>query len=205
MTLGIPLESLPSERRVALVPLSISALLKKGFNAALVSPSAGANANFPDAAYQYAGATIDPNPFSADIVLKVRPPTLAEIEMLKEGSTLISFLYPAQNKDIVQKLRERGVTSFAMDQIPRISRAQVFDALSSMANTAGYRAILEAGNEFGRYLTGQTTAAGKVPPGKVLVRFFPSLESFFADCIGYWRRCRRSFCDHYCSTSWGYR
>jgi NAD(P) transhydrogenase len=119
-----------------------------------------------------AGATLSDNPITeADIVLKVRPPSAdnAEITGMKEGSTLISFLYPAQNKSLVSALQERGITSFAMDQIPRISRAQVFDALSSMANTAGYRAVLEASNNFGRFLTGQITAAGKIPPGRVLV------------------------------------
>lgn len=108
---------------------------------------------------------------AADIVLKVRAPASesGEINALQPGSTLISFLQPAQNKSLIEQLRERNVTSFAMDQIPRISRAQVFDALSSMANTAGYKAVLEASNEFGRFLVGQVTAAGKIPPGKVLV------------------------------------
>lgn len=172
MTIGVPRETYPSERRVAVSPTSVQALLKKGFSRVLVSPGAGIEASFRDEDYVKAGATVSENPISeADIVLKVRPPSAdnAEIAGMKEGSTLISFLYPAQNKSLVTALQERNVTSFAMDQIPRISRAQVFDALSSMANTAGYRAVLEASNNFGRFLTGQITAAGKIPPGRVLV------------------------------------
>ncbi|EEB90409.1 hypothetical protein MPER_11392, partial [Moniliophthora perniciosa FA553] len=107
---------------------------------------------------------------TSDIILKVRPPSVGgEVESIKEGSTLISFLYPTQNKDLVESLASRKVDALAMDMIPRISRAQVFDALSSMANIAGYKAVLEASNHFGRFLTGQVTAAGKIPPGKVLV------------------------------------
>lgn len=172
LTVGVPRETYPSERRVAVSPSSVQLLLKKGFSRVLISPSAGAEASFRDEDYVKAGATLHPDPLSeADIVLKVRPPLSdsAEIQSLKEGSTLISFLYPAQNKALVSELQQRGITSFAMDQIPRISRAQVFDALSSMANTAGYRAVLEASNNFGRFLTGQVTAAGKIPPGKVLI------------------------------------
>lgn len=172
LTVGIPRETYPSERRVAVSPSSVQALLKKGFSRVLVSPGAGIEASFRDEDYLKAGATLHDNPMTeADIVLKVRPPSSdhAEINSLKSGSTLISFLYPAQNKGLIAEIQSRNITSFAMDQIPRISRAQVFDALSSMANTAGYRAVLEASTNFGRFLTGQTTAAGKVPPGKVLV------------------------------------
>ena len=137
----------------------------------IISAGAGEEASFRDEDYLKAGAEISTDPCKADIVLKVRPPMLdkGEISEMKDGSTLISFLYPAQNEPIVKELQAKGITSFAMDAIPRISRAQVFDALSSMANTAGYRAILEASNNFGRFLTGQVTAAGKIPPGKVLV------------------------------------
>lgn len=173
LTVGVPREVYPSERRVAVSPTSVAALLKKGFSRVLVADNAGAAASFRNEDYTKAGATItgDADAMSADIVLKVRAPASesGEVGALKSGSTLISFLQPAQNKSLVEQLRDRGITTFAMDQIPRISRAQVFDALSSMANTAGYKAVLEASNEFGRFLTGQVTAAGKIPPGKVLV------------------------------------
>jgi len=137
----------------------------------VVAPGAGAEASFRDEDYTKAGADLSGDPYASDIVLKVRPPILDknELKKMKGGSTLISFLYPAQNPKIVDEMKERVLTSFSMDAIPRISRAQVFDALSSMANTAGYRAVLEASNSFGRFLTGQVTAAGKIPPGKVLV------------------------------------
>lgn len=106
---------------------------------------------------------------NSDLLLKVRAPTISEINQFKDNQTLISFLYPAQNKPLIDALAKRKATAFAMDCVPRISRAQVFDALSSMANIAGYKAVLEAANHFGRFLTGQITAAGKVPPCKVLV------------------------------------
>jgi NAD(P) transhydrogenase len=144
-------------------------LLKKGFKAVHIPSGAGAAASFRDQDYLDAGARLVDTPYDSDIVLKVRPPDEKEISSLAPGSTIISFLYPAQNKPLVEKLKDAGVTSFGMDCIPRISRAQVFDALSSMANTAGYRAVLEASNAFPRFLTGQVTAAGKIPPGKVLV------------------------------------
>ena len=169
LTIGVPRETFPDERRVAVSPASVKTLLKKGFKAVHVSPSAGALAAFPDSDYSAAGATLVDPYESSDILLKVRPPSDKEISALRPDSTLISFLYPAQNPHIVESLRDRGVTSFAMDCIPRISRAQVYDALSSMANTAGYRAVLEASSAFPRFLTGQVTAAGKIPPGKVLV------------------------------------
>ena len=171
LTVGVPTEIFPNERRVSVTPAGVQSLLKKGFSRVLVAPGAGQESSFRDEDYTKAGATISSDPFSADIVLKVRPPMLDshEADALREGSTLISFLYPGVNKELVEVLRSRGITSFGMDAIPRISRAQVFDALSSMANIAGYRAVLEASNAFGRFLTGQTTAAGRIPPGKVLV------------------------------------
>lgn len=173
LTIGIPLETYPDERRVSVTPTGVSTLLKKGFKKVIVSPGAGERASFRDEDYLKAGADLSLDPFKSDIVLKVRPPILEkdkdELRNMRKGSTLIGFLYPAQNKTLVEEIRERGLTSFSMDAIPRISRAQVFDALSSMANTAGYRAVLEASNEFGRFLTGQVTAAGKIPPGRVLV------------------------------------
>ncbi|KAF9265470.1 PNTB-domain-containing protein [Marasmius fiardii PR-910] len=173
LTVGVPRESYPNERRIALTPQNASLLLKKGFGKVLVERNAGAEAQFLDEMYTSAGATVVSREElykASDITLKVRPPSLSEeIQQLKEGSKLISFLYPAQNKELVERLAARNIDALAMDMIPRISRAQVFDALSSMANIAGYKAVLEASNYFGRFLTGQVTAAGKIPPGKVLV------------------------------------
>ncbi|EIW85121.1 PNTB-domain-containing protein [Coniophora puteana RWD-64-598 SS2] len=173
LIVGAPRELFPGERRVALTPQNVTLLKKKGFGQVLVENNAGAEAQFPDQEYAAAGATMvsQQELYSrTDIMLKVRPPTVEqEIKNLKEGSTVISFLYPAQNKGVVDALASQKVNAFAMDMIPRISRAQTFDALSSMANIAGYKAVLEASNQFGRYLTGQVTAAGKIPPGKVLV------------------------------------
>ncbi|KAI0807323.1 PNTB-domain-containing protein [Fomes fomentarius] len=173
LSVGVPLEIFPNERRVALTPQNAALLRKKGFGQVLVEKSAGLEAQFLDEHYRAAGATVvDKNELfeRSDILLKVRPPVFGqEAEMVKEGSTLISFLYPNQNKPVVETLAARKATAFAMEMIPRISRAQVFDALSSMANIAGYKAVLEAANHFGRYFTGQVTAAGKIPPCKVLV------------------------------------
>lgn len=173
LTVGVPRETYPNERRVALTPQNVALLLKKGFAKVIVERGAGAQADFLDDGYEKAGATLVDSAAgvwgASDIVLKVRGPTLREIESVKEGQTIISFLQPAQNKELVEKLAARKATSFAMDMIPRISRAQVFDALSSMANIAGYKAVLEASNNFGRFFTGQVTAAGKIPPCKVLV------------------------------------
>jgi NAD(P) transhydrogenase len=172
LTVGVPRETFANERRVSISPQNVALLKKKGFKQVIVERGAGVEADFHDNAYEAAGATmVEPGGVwsAADIVLKVRGPNLAEIDRLKEDSTVISMLQPAQNKDLVERLASRKVTSFAMDMIPRISRAQVFDALSSMANIAGYKAVLEASNNFGRFLTGQVTAAGKIPPCKVLV------------------------------------
>ncbi|KAK2742705.1 hypothetical protein FQN57_005160 [Myotisia sp. PD_48] len=167
LTIGIPFETYPQERRVSLTPQNTALLLKKGFSRVLVERGAGAAAQFTDQAYEAAGATLADRGTvwaDSDILLKVRAPLTEgpdnEVQALREGSTLLSFLYPAQNKGVVDALAQRRVTSFAMDMIPRISRAQVFDALSSMANIAGYKAILEASNHFGRFLPGQVTAAG---------------------------------------------
>ncbi|KAF8910998.1 NAD(P) transhydrogenase beta subunit-domain-containing protein [Gymnopilus junonius] len=173
LTVGVPREIFPNERRVALTPQNASLLRKKGFSNVLIERNAGVEAQFLDEQYAAAGATLVSREElynSVDIMLKVRPPLLEqEAQHFKTGSTVISFLYPTQNKAIVDTLSARRVDAFAMDMIPRISRAQVFDALSSMANIAGYKAVLEASNHFGRFLTGQVTAAGKIPPGKVLV------------------------------------
>ncbi|RLL96171.1 hypothetical protein CFD26_106092 [Aspergillus turcosus] len=177
LTVGVPCETWPNERRVALTPQNVTLLLKKGFARVLVERGAGEQAQIHDQAYEQAGATLVDRAAvwsESNIVLKVRSPRqegpINEVDALRQGSTVISFLYPAQNKLLVEAIASCGVTSFAMDMIPRISRAQTFDALSSMANIAGYKAVLEASNHFGRYLTGQVTAAGKViPPSKVLV------------------------------------
>ena len=176
LTIGIPKESYPGERRVAITPQNVQLLLKKGFSRVLIEQGAGVEAQFTDEAYEQAGAkTVDRrNVFSeSDILLKVRSLSIdgddAEVDAIREGATVISFLYPVQNKKVVDRIASRNATAFAMDMVPRISRAQVFDALSSMANIAGYKAVLEASNTFGRFLTGQVTAAGKIPPCKVLV------------------------------------
>jgi len=171
MRIGVPREIYAGEKRVATTPEVAAQLIKLGFDVAVES-NAGAAANFSDAAYQAAGCSItatDDIWGESDIILKVRGPEGEEAGRLKSGQTLISFLWPAQNPELLQMLTDRGVTAMAMDSVPRISRAQKVDALSSMANIAGYRAVVEAAQHFGRFFTGQITAAGKVPPAKVLV------------------------------------
>lgn len=172
LSVGVAKETLASEARVALTPAGVATLRKAGLGAVLVESGAGAPSEFSDAAYKEAGAKlVDRNDaLNADIVLGVRPPAQDVIPKLKESAVLISHIQPAVNEGLVEALRERGVTTVAMDQIPRtLSRAQAFDTLSSMANIAGYRAVIEAANVFGRFFTGQITAAGKIPPAKVLV------------------------------------
>ncbi|QDS76882.1 hypothetical protein FKW77_003739 [Venturia effusa] len=177
LSVGVPKETFPGEKRVAITPQNVVLLLKKGFGRVLVERNAGVQAQFTDDAYQRAGAIIVDQPTSiwneSDIILKVRAPSMSEknneVGMIKEGAVVISFMQPSQNKELVDAIATRHATSFAMDMIPRISRAQVFDALSSMANIAGYKGVLEASNHFGRFLVGQSTAAGKIPPCKVLV------------------------------------
>jgi len=170
MQLGIVKETRAEERRVAASPNVVAKWVKGGWKVA-IERGAGVAASYPDAHYEAAGATIvdAAAAWRADIVLKVRPPDVAEVERLREGATLISFLFPGQNDALVAALAARKVNAFAMDQVPRISRAQKMDALSSMANISGYRAVIEAANRFGSFFTGQFTAAGKVPPGKVLI------------------------------------
>ena len=172
MLIGVPRETAEGERRVAATPDSIKKLAKLGYDVQ-IEKDAGSAANFPDSAYEAAGATIvsDANVIwsGSDIVAKVNPPTDGELGQIKEGTSLISFVWPARNESILGKLNERKVSCLAMDCVPRISRAQKLDALSSMANIAGYRAIVESANEFGSFFTGQITAAGKVPPAKVMV------------------------------------
>lgn len=170
MRIGIPRERLANEARVAATPSTVTQLLKLGFSVC-VEQNAGHLASFDDAAYEQAGAEIVDceSAFAADIVFKVNAPLSDEIPLLKEGATLISFIWPAQNPDLMEALKSRHINVMAMDAVPRISRAQSLDALSSMANIAGYRAIVEAAHEFGRFFTGQITAAGKVPPAKVMI------------------------------------
>lgn len=170
--IGVPKETFPHECRVAVTPDTAKKLQKLGFEV-FIEAGAGEKANFSDQAYEKADCRVinDLNTLltEADIILKVRPPSITEAEQLPEGKTLISFIWPAQNQELLDKLASRQATVLAMDAIPRISRAQKMDALSSMANIAGYRAVVEAANNFGRFFTGQITAAGKVPPAKVMV------------------------------------
>ncbi len=170
--IGTPKEVFEGESRVAMTPESALQLQKLGHECVIES-GAGALAGFSDAAYQEAGVEVVKTAAAlfkaADIIAKVRPPTDAEVKRLNGNKTLISFFYPGANEELMQLAADKGATVVAMDMVPRISRAQKMDALSSMANIAGYRAVIEAGNNFGRFFTGQVTAAGKVPPAKVLV------------------------------------
>ncbi|SEQ28867.1 NAD(P) transhydrogenase subunit alpha [Loktanella sp. DSM 29012] len=172
MKIGAPTETYKGEARVAMTPASARDLQKLGHEC-LVQSGAGNAAGFTDDAYRAADVTVVDDAKAlfeqADVVAKVRPPSQAEVQMLRQGQTLISFFYPGQNEDLMKAANDQGATVIAMDMVPRISRAQKMDALSSMANIAGYRAVIEAGNNFGRFFTGQVTAAGKVPPAKVLV------------------------------------
>ncbi|WP_426577242.1 Re/Si-specific NAD(P)(+) transhydrogenase subunit alpha [Xenorhabdus stockiae] len=170
MHIGVPKERYPNEARVAATPSTVEQLLKLGFNV-VVESGAGHLASFDDNAYQKAGAVIAENHevWQSDIIFKINAPEESEISLMKEGATLLSFIWPAQNPQLMDKLSERNITVLAMDSVPRISRAQSLDALSSMANIAGYRAIVEAAHEFGRFFTGQITAAGKVAPAKVMI------------------------------------
>ena len=172
MILAIPKESAADERRVAIAPENISAFIKLGYEVH-VEAGAGECAELPDRMYEAQGAHIHDGGeklwSSANLVLKVNPPSLEEANLIREGSTLICFVYPARNEPLIEALAKRKINLLAMDCVPRISRAQSMDALSSMANVAGYRAVVEASHEFGRFFTGQITAAGKVPPAKILV------------------------------------
>ncbi|OSP53886.1 Re/Si-specific NAD(P)(+) transhydrogenase subunit alpha [Pseudoruegeria sp. SK021] len=172
LVIGSPTEVFPGENRVAMTPASAVALAKIGYSC-VVEAGAGLAAGFPDAAYAEAGVTVLEDAAAvyaaADVIAKVRPPSETEVGLLRDGQTLISFIYPAANGDLMEQAKDSGATVIAMDMVPRISRAQKMDALSSMANIAGYRAVIEAGANFGRFFTGQVTAAGKVPPAKVLV------------------------------------
>jgi H+-translocating NAD(P) transhydrogenase subunit alpha len=169
MRLGVPKESAPGERRVALVPDAASRLRESGVDVA-VERGAGENASFLDAAYEDQGARlVDSVLGEADLVCKVQKPSPEEIVRLREGATLIAFLQPLVNAELVRTLAERRVTSFSMDSIPRITRAQSMDALSSQGTVAGYKATLLAASHLGKFFPMLTTAAGTIPPAKVLV------------------------------------
>ena len=172
MKIGTPKEILDGENRVAMTPDSAAQLQKLGYDCA-IETGAGAAAGFSDAVYEAAGVEIVKTAAAlwkeVDIVAKVRQPTETELKRLTKGKTLISFFNPAGNEDGMELAKSKGANVIAMEMVPRISRAQKMDALSSMANIAGYRAVIEAGNNFGRFFTGQVTAAGKVPPAKVLI------------------------------------
>lgn len=178
MRLGIPKEVATGECRVAATPDTAKKLQKLGFEV-WVEAGAGVAASFPDSAYQAAGCHISQDTAAlwaeSDIILKVRSPqwhpdlNQDEVDLLHQGGTIVSFVWPAQNQPLLERIAQKGATALAMDSVPRITRAQKLDALSSMANLAGYRAVIEAAHQFGRGFTGQITAAGKIPPCKVLV------------------------------------
>ncbi len=174
MQIGVPKEILAGETRVAASPSSVEQLIKLGFDV-VVESQAGEAASFENAAFEAAGAKVvsKDDAWNSDIVFKVNAPIVNdevdEIAQLNDGATLVSFIWPAQNPELMEQLSSKNINVLAMDAVPRISRAQALDALSSMANIAGYRAVVEAAHEFGRFFTGQITAAGKVPPAKVLV------------------------------------
>ncbi|MFM2018871.1 MAG: hypothetical protein RL007_2527 [Bacteroidota bacterium] len=172
MKVGVPSEVSPGELRVAATPKTVKRLQKQGFEV-YIQQNAGVKANYSDKEFEEAGAKIVPSAADIygkmDIVLKVKEPTTEEVGMMREGLVLLSYLWPAQNQELLQKLAAQKVNAVAMDSIPRISRAQKMDVLSSMANIAGYRAVIEGSFHFGRFLNGQITAAGKVEPAKVLV------------------------------------
>ncbi len=172
MIISVPKESYKGEKRVALTPESAQHIMKLGHELRIES-GAGKAAEFSDADYEAAGVSVIKGSTAiwsdTDIIMKVRGVSDAEADLLKEGCTLISFFWPAQNEDMMKKLADKKVNVIAMDSVPRLSRSQKMDALSSMANIGGYRAVVEAANQFGRFFTGQVTAAGKVPPAKVMV------------------------------------
>ncbi|MGF6967327.1 NAD(P) transhydrogenase subunit alpha [Paraburkholderia sp. WC7.3g] len=173
LLIGIPQETATGERRVTTVPEVVEKLIKLGF-AVAVQSGAGAAANFDDEAYRAAGAEVVATAAElwarSDIVFKVRPPSSEEVSLMRDGGTLIGFVWPAQNPELMQQLAAKSATVLAIDSLPRtLSRAQKMDALTSMAGISGYRAVIEAAHAFGRFLNGQVTAAGKVPPARVFI------------------------------------
>ncbi len=176
MQIGVPREVFAGETRVAATPKTVEQLIKLGFTVAVES-NAGILASFDNSAFEQAGAIVvsTDDVWKSELILKVNAPQVNEatgvdeFDLIQDGASLISFIWPAQNEELLAKLATKNINVLAMDSVPRISRAQALDALSSMANIAGYRAVVEAAHEFGRFFTGQITAAGKVPPAKVLV------------------------------------
>ena len=173
MRIGVPREIFPGEKRVATVPDVVTKLVKLGFDV-VIETGAGELADLSDDAYKEAGAAIAPSAAElwsgSDLVFKVRAPTPDEVALMHEGQTLIGFLWPAQNPDLMQQLAAKKITALSIDALPRtLSRAQKMDALTSMAGVSGYRAVVESANAFGRFFNGQITAAGKVPPAKVFI------------------------------------
>ncbi|MFD7180084.1 Re/Si-specific NAD(P)(+) transhydrogenase subunit alpha [Streptomyces sp. NPDC059904] len=165
--IGVVAESTSGETRVAATPDTVRRLMELGYEI-VVETGAGAASGFSDASYVEAGARLD-DAWPADVVLKVNAPSHDEVRRLRDGATIVGLLAPAQHSELLTQLTNRPLTALSMDAVPRISRAQSLDVLSSMANIAGYRAVIEAAHAFGRFFTGQVTAAGKVPPAKVLV------------------------------------
>ncbi|MFT4724803.1 MAG: NAD(P) transhydrogenase subunit alpha, partial [Colwellia sp.] len=170
MNIGIPKETLTGENRVAASPSSVVALLKLGFSVQ-VQKGAGTKASFTDEEFADAEASLVTKKicWQSDIIFKVNAPSLDEVAQMKDGAHLVSFIAPAQSPELLEALRAKSITTFAMEMVPRMTRSQSMDALSSMANIAGYRAVIEATHLFGRFLTGQITAAGKMPPAKVMI------------------------------------
>ena len=168
--IGIVKETLDGESRVAASPSSVAQLIKLNFSV-VVEPGAGVAASFSDEMYQSAGAEIKgaSDVWQSDILFRVNPPSDDEVAKIKNGATIIGFFWPAQNEALMKALTDKKVNVLAMDSVPRISRSQSMDALSSMANIAGYRAVVEASHKFGSFFTGQITAAGKVPPAKIMI------------------------------------
>lgn len=170
MKIGIPRESLAGETRVAATPKTVAQLIKLGHEV-VIEHDAGKAASLSDGLYREAGATVTDaeDVWQCPVLFKVNAPNMEEIAVIQPGTILVSFIMPAQHPELIQALQEKNVTVMAMDMVPRISRAQAMDALSSMANISGYRAVIEAAENFGRFFTGQITAAGKVPPAEVLI------------------------------------
>ena len=170
MKIGIPRESLAGETRVAATPKTVAQLIKLGHEVVIES-DAGKAASLSDRLYRDAGATVTDakTVWQCPVLFKVNAPNMQEIAEIQPGTILVSFIMPAQHPELIQALQEKNITVMAMDMVPRISRAQAMDALSSMANISGYRAVIEAAENFGRFFTGQITAAGKVPPAEVLI------------------------------------
>lgn len=167
-SIGVPNEVFEGEKRVALSPEAVKRLKKDGFTIN-IEKGAGEKAGFLDASFEAEGAAIVDNAFKSDIVFKVRPPLDSEMSKVEKDSGLISYFYPRQSEAQIEEFKKKNVSLYAMNEIPRLSRSQTYDALSSMANISGYKAVIEASNLFDRAFMGQITAAGRLPPAKVLI------------------------------------